>query len=213
MYDWRKDRRLLGAIGLAVIILGIKWLFTGSLLFDIDVMRGVATRQVVREDGNTAAVPVERVEGVASVATDFVITALVAVGTWAVNLGEAIYLFVSRGVSRIAHMNDSPPTTATDLPAPVTYGSVAASLSVADPEVSRRQDEVLNFARSAASNDKARMEELRIAIRKPRAVEELLEAVAQGDFEIGDVVYSELKELWSGAKEAKGSKARTGAKS
>ena len=213
MYDWRKDRRLLGAIGIAVVVLGIKWLFTGSLLFDIDVLRGTATRQIVTEDGKTAAVPVDKIVAVTDVAHDFIITALVAIGTWTVNLGEAIYLFVSRGVSRIAHMNDSPPTTATDLPAPMTYGSVAAAGSVADPEVTKRQGEVLDFARSAASNDKARMEELRIAIRKPRAVEELLEAVGQGDFEIGDVVYSELKELWSGAKEAKGTKARTGAKS
>ena len=71
-----KDRRVQFAIGLAVVLLAVKWLFTGSLLMAADAIDEGKTGSVT-----TAALPL---------VLDFVVGAMIAIGAWVVDLGGVL---------------------------------------------------------------------------------------------------------------------------
>ncbi len=69
-----KDKRVRFAIGLAVVLLAIKWLFSDSLLFAMSTI----------EEGNTGSATTAFLPLV----LDFFIGALVAIGAWVIDAGS-----------------------------------------------------------------------------------------------------------------------------
>lgn len=87
MWNWKNDRRIQFAIGLAVVLVGVKWLFTGTPLFAIgDLQAAPAEGQSKASATATALLPV---------VVDLVVGVLVAVGAWVVNLAGMIFSRVS----------------------------------------------------------------------------------------------------------------------
>ncbi len=76
MSAWFADRRVQFAIGLAVVLVAAKWLFTGSLLYTADTLESGETGSVT-----TAVVPL---------VLDILVGALIGIGAWVVNLVEVM---------------------------------------------------------------------------------------------------------------------------
>lgn len=83
----KNDRRFQFAIGLAVVLVAVKWLFTGTPLFAIGDL------QAAPAEGQTKAGAT--VSALLPVVVDVAVGALVAVGAWVVNLAGMIFSQVS----------------------------------------------------------------------------------------------------------------------
>lgn len=177
-WDWKNDRRVQFAIGLAIVLVAAKWLFTGSLMSDVEVMRGQVTEQVMDEDGALKSVPVPTSAGVISIAMDFLIGALVTIGAWVLNLGGLL-------VGRLTNSTTSP--SLVDEPPPVSEDEKTRKLAIA-------------LAAAAQSNELDQLEALRIQLRLPMAMDELRDAYQAGDLTAAGTLNAELQTLIAGPK-------------
>lgn len=86
-------------------------------------------------------------------------------------------------------------------PVPVAVGSAgsAETLAPASPDDARRQY-VIALGQAALDNDPVAMEEARVLIRRPRAIQLLAEAHSVGDIAAADVLQDELKKLSGGGQ-------------
>lgn len=176
-WDWKNDKRLHAAIGVAVVVLALKWMFTDSLLRSVEVLQGNVTRD--QWDNNVVtSVPVSTfLEGWLPLIYDGVVWLLVAVG------------------SRVLFGAISGYTAVKSL---VNKQSVVASVesqSVAIDEVAQGQKLVADFVVAAQKNLPAQLEECRVQLRKPEALFELNEAYEKGDLEKAALLSTELQSL------------------
>ena len=162
MFDWKNDRRVQFAVGLAIVLVAAKWLFTGTLLF------AIADLQSAPEDGQTRTGLVTNalVPGF----VDTVVGVIIAIGAWILNLGGMLAGMISSNLR--------------PAPAPAETSTVN--------DFDRRRNEVIEFAQAAADNDKETLEALRVQIRKPQALAELNEAYTVGDTESASRLKAEL---------------------
>ena len=177
-WDWKNDRRVQFAVGLAIVLVAAKWLFTGSLMSDVEVMRGQVTEQVMDEDGSLKSVPVPTSAGVISIAMDFLIGALVTIGAWVLNLGGLL-------VGRLTNSTTSP--SLADESPPVSEDEKTRKLAIA-------------LAAAAQSNELDQLEALRIQLRLPMAMDELRDAYQAGDLTAAGTLNAELQTLIAGPK-------------
>lgn len=173
MWDWKNDKRVKFAIGVAVTAIAVKWLFTGTPLF------AIFDFQAAPEDGQTKSGVA--IAAVLPVVIDLVVGIFVGVGAWVMNIGEVIAGFVS---SRV-HAVDS--------------GSATAGAPVLS-EDSLTKKLVVEFASAAQVNDLQQLEALRVQLRMPMAMDELQAAYRAGDLESASTLNTELQTLITGPK-------------
>lgn len=178
-WDWKNDRRVQFAVGLAIVLVAAKWLFTGSLMSDVEVMRGQVTEQVMDEDGALKSVPVPTSAGAISIAMDFLIGVLVTIGAWVLNLGGLI-------MGKLTNSTTSP-SLADESPPPVSEDEKTRKLAIA-------------LAAAAQSNELDQLEALRIQLRLPMAMDELRDAYQAGDLTAAGTLNAELQTLIAGPK-------------
>jgi multisubunit Na+/H+ antiporter MnhC subunit len=181
-WDWKNDRRMQFAVGLALLVMGISWLFTGDLLYSINILRGEAVRERIDNDGNVSSVPVPTSVAVTSLVVDFAVGAIVAIGAWVLNLGGIVY-------SKLAGSPSSQPVA-----------DKSTVMPVAESEDDRTRKLVVALATAAQANDREKMDALRIELRLPKAMDELQEAYRAGDLELAASLNAELQEMIAGPK-------------
>jgi hypothetical protein len=187
MWDWKNDRRVHFAIGLAVCLLAIKWLFTGSLLYSVEVIQGEVTKSVWDDMGNVKSVPVSTfLEGWLPLIFDFAITAFVAIGARVLVGGLSIF----SGVQGVINGQVKP--------------KVEPAEAVVQPvgEQEQMRAAVIDLGRAAAANDAVALEQLRIALRQPQALRELQDAYRVGDIDAANRLTAELNAMLEPGKAA-----------
>jgi hypothetical protein len=162
---WEKvksDRRVQFAVGLAVVLVAAKWLFTGNLFYAaIDMTTAPSEGQTKAGLTLSAIMPI---------VVDVVVGVLVAIGTYVFNIGE--YLF-----GRVQNARSPSPDT-----------SHASESAPADSSTDMRAA-VIALGDAAAMNDIESLERLRVRIRKPYALFELQQAYEKNDLDtVGELV-------------------------
>jgi hypothetical protein len=171
-WDWKNDRQIHFAIGLAVLVLACKWLITGSLLRSIEVLQGGVTTNVWDSTGNVESVPVSTfLEGWLPLIFDFVITLVVAIGAKIVAGSLTLFGGVRSTVS-----------------APV----VEVSDAVPSDEKAQALAWAQQLAIAAGANDKAVGDEVWAKLRDYQLRKEIAAAVAKNDMESADSLLAEL---------------------
>lgn len=186
MDKWKSDRRVQLAIGLAVVFVAAKWLFTGSLFYAaVDMTATPAEGQT--KVGLTAS-------ALLPIVFDLVIGALIAIGGYAINLAELVLGRVKQLVDPVTGqpVAASPPTAATDV------------VSLDSPGSLKRAADAL--ADAAAVNDRERGDQLWSQIRKPYALAELNDAYTKGDTEAANALVKELNDMHAAPAQARGKK-------
>lgn len=175
-WDWKNDKRLHAAIGLAVVVLALKWMFTDSLLRSVEVLQGNVTRD--QWDNNVVtSVPVSTfLEGWLPLIYDGVVWLLVAVGS------RVLFGAIS-GVTAVKSLVQKQSAVVD-----VKTQSVEA---VVDTEGQLRSY-VLSLGECAAQNDRTNGDLFWGKIREHRVREAFREAAASGDLETADAMLSEL---------------------
>lgn len=180
-WDWKNDRRMQFAVGLAILAIGISWL-SGNLFYAINILRGEAVREQIDNDGNVSSVLVPTSMAVTSLIVDFVIGAVIAVGAWGMNLGGIVY-------GRLSNNSSSQPVA-----------DKSTVMPLAESEDDRTRKLVVSLATAAQANDREKMDALRIELRLPKAMDELQEAYRAGDLELAASLNAELQEMIAGPK-------------
>jgi hypothetical protein len=171
-WDWKNDRRIHFAVGLAVLVLACKWLITGSLLRSIEVLQGGVTTSVWDDMGNVKSVPVSTfMEGWLPLIFDFAVTLIVAIGAKIVAGSLTLFGGVRSTVS-----------------SPV----VQANEAVPSDEKAQALAWAQQLAIAAGANDKAAGDELWAKLRDYQLRKEIAAAVASGDMVAADSLLAEL---------------------
>lgn len=181
-WDWKNDRRMQFAVGLAILVMGISWLFTGDLLYAINILRGDAVRERMDNEGNLSSVPVPTSVAVTSLVVNFAMGAVVAIGAWVLNLGGIVFGKLSSGSQAAAS------------------GVSATNLPASDSEDDRTRKLVVALATAAQANDREKMDSLRVELRLPKAMDELQDAYRAGDLELAASLNAELQDMIAGPK-------------
>lgn len=167
---WEKiksNRAAKFVVGLALVVVGVNWLMSGSLVLAAQEM--IYGKPPMGEDGKTAFVaPSPWLETIISTA----VSVIVALGGYLMGAAEWLFKTVKGAV--------------TEQTSVVT--TVAVSPSVAVPvdspaEPLSTKQLVIDLGRAAFENDPERLETIRWAIRMPQAIAELSEAYRNGDLE------------------------------
>lgn len=180
------DRRVQFAVGLALLLLAVKVMFTGSLLSSIEVMRGNVTEAVRADDGTMTRVTVPASQGMLEIAFDAIVTIVAGIGGYA--LTAIVLLF-----SRLQSMATPVETTISS--------SIEPPVSVDSDSGLRKA--VIALGEAAATNDLEAMERLRVQIRKPFAMESLNEAYREGNTTAAAVLVAELNKMHEATPAAK----------
>ena len=185
MNNWKTDRRVQLAIGLAVVFVAAKWLFTGSLFYAaVDMTQKPAEGQTSAGLTVSALLPI---------VFDLVIGGLIFVGGYAINLAEMLF-------GRVKQLID--PDTGQPV-APTVMSSMAGPSATVDPapvsldspgSMKKAADSLID---AVAANDVDKTERLIIQIRKPYALAELTEAYTKGDTDAAASLVSELNRMQS----------------
>lgn len=176
MINWKSDKRVHLAIGIAIAFVGAKWLFTGNLFYAVaDVMQKPAEGQTKVGLTFTALLPI---------VFDVVIGGLIAVGAYSVNLAELLFGRARQLIDK-NQVATSPPD-----PSPHVAAVVGVDPSLDSPIAMKRAVDALGDA--AAENDREQIEKLLKQIRKPYALAALTEAYGKGDTEAAAALVSEL---------------------
>ncbi len=176
MDNWKTDRRVQLAIGLAVVFVAAKWLFTGSLFYAaVDMTAAPSEGQTKSGIAFSALIPV---------VFDLAIGAFIGIGAYVINLAE---LLVGRVRSLVGQ------------PEPITHAattvSAAAVESVSLDSPGSMRSAVMALGDAAASNDLDQLEKLRKQIRKPYALAELNDAYSKGDTAAAADLVDELNRM------------------
>jgi hypothetical protein len=170
--NWKTDRRVHLAIGLAIVFVGAKWLFTGSLLYAaVDMTAKPAEGQTSAGVTFSALLPV---------LFDLVIGGIIFLGGYAINLADIVF------------------NRARQIVSPDTGQTVAVPPTSSEPLVdsaSGMRQAILSLGDAAASNDLESIERLRIQIRKPYALASLSEAYGKGDTAAAAELVAELNKM------------------
>lgn len=177
MDNWKTDRRVQLAIGLAVVFVAAKWLFTGSLFYAaVDMTAAPSEGQTKSGIAFSALIPV---------VFDLAIGAFIGIGAYVINLAELL-------VGRVRSLVD--PNTGQQ-----TAAAVAAPASTAEPvsldSPGSMRSAVMALGDAAASNDLDQLEKLRKQIRKPYALAELNDAYSKGDTAAAADLVDELNRM------------------
>jgi hypothetical protein len=166
------DKRVRFAIGVAVsvatIALGLKWMFTGSLLSAADTIDEGKTGSV-----STAVIPL---------LMDFIPWLMIAIGTYVVTFFRAAF-----GAIQKATQPDGSTAAAT-----ATDGSTPGRL-MTDKQALERL--VLDLGNAVAINDLPLVAELQRQLRLTFALDELSEAYRSGDITLGKSLAAEVEQL------------------
>ena len=175
-WDWRNDRRLHAALGLAIILLAAKVMFTDTWTESVKVVSG-STKVVesVDVDGNVKAIPV-------SVFTDGWLPMLL-------DLAYGVLVFIGGKFLAGALMG-------ADLIRSTVTGKPNAPPAVEPASLDVTTDDFREYIKATKVNDADSVNQYRIKIRKPDACRELNQACIEGDFVKGDAIYAELKQLF-----------------
>ena len=178
MINWKTDRRVHLAIGLAVVFVAAKWLFTGSLFYAaVDMTAKPAEGQTSAGLTLSALLPI---------VFDLAVGVLIFVGGYAINLFDLLF----GRVRQLVDPDTSQPQAVSGV-AGVTASESAVSLD--SPNSMKRAVDALGDA--AAMNDLDQMEKLRKQIRKPYALAALNEAYSKGDTEAAAALVDELNRM------------------
>lgn len=165
METWKNNKTLQFAVGVTLVVLLIRWLITGDLLF------AAKTAAEDPQEGETKSV------AILGVLWPMFFEAMVIVGAsaiaWACKLWDWLYALVNQSAS-------SQPSD----PATAAVAEVAAPTSV--------DGMVQGLARAAAMNDAAMMAKLSVQIRKPYALDALRQAYVEGDADKAAKLTAEL---------------------
>lgn len=165
------DKRVRFAIGVAVsvatIALGIKWMFTGSLLSAADTIDEGKTGSV-----STAVIPL---------LMDFIPWLMIAIGTYVVTFFRAAF-----GAIQKATQPDG------SAAAPAADASTTGRL-MTDAKALERL--VLDLGNAVAINDLPLVAELQRQLRLPFALDELSEAYRSGNITLGKSLAAEVEQL------------------
>jgi hypothetical protein len=177
--NWKTDRRVHFAVGLAIVFVAAKWLFTGSLFYAaVDMTAKPADGQTSAGVTFSALLPV---------VFDLLIGGIIFIGGYAINLAEIVFgrvrtLVDSGGANTKADGLEGHPTDA-----------ASQAVSLDSPASMKRAVDQLGDA--AAVNDLELLEKLRKQIRKPYAMAALTEAYSRGDTEAAAVLVDELNKM------------------
>lgn len=160
-----QDRNVQIAIGLGLVLLALKWGFSGDFQFTRETLAGTATIDVVSEDGKVTSQVLPRDAGVKNQALDLVWGVLAIVGMVLARIGSAAVALASIVIGKFSQ----PQTQAQDTP--------QVSSSFEDTQ----RAAVLDLARAAKKNDQAAIREKIIELRRPDALKELQAAYVSGD--------------------------------
>lgn len=195
MINWKSDRRVHFAIGLAVVFIAAKWLFSNSLFYAaVDMTSKPAEGQTSAGVTLSALLPV---------VFDLLIGGIIFIGGYAVNLAEIVF----GRVKQLADPNTGQPVASVGTAAPA---AAAEAVSLDSPNSMKRAVDSLGDA--AAMNDLELLEKLRKQIRKPYALAALNEAYTKGDTEAAAALVDELNRMHDSpvARGKKGSGAANG---
>lgn len=172
--DWKNDKRIHFAIGLAVTLLAIKMLFFPDNLF-------YAVEAFGTPDLNSEGVPEagqEHVgigfEGILPLIVDFFVTAMVFIGGWIIATTVNIWSAVSGKLST--------PTVS-----PASFAPVRSNPSNTSLETIKT-----SLAQAAALNNEKELLKIAKMIRRPYAIAQLNEALEKGDSEGAKRLFEEL---------------------
>lgn len=196
MINWKTDRRVHFAIGLAVVFIAAKWLFSNSLFYAaVDMTSKPAEGQTSAGVTLSALLPV---------VFDLLIGGIIFIGGYAVNLAEIVF----GRVKQLVDPNTGQPVANVSAAANPTAAAEAVSLD--SPNSMKRAVDSLGDA--AAMNDLDLLEKLRKQIRKPYALAALNEAYTKGDTEAAAALVDELNRMHDSpvARGKKGSGAANG---
>jgi hypothetical protein len=197
MWDWKTDRRVHFAVGLAVCLLAAKWLFTGSLLYSVEAIQGEVTRTVWDDQGNVKSVPVSAfTAGWLPLIFDFAITVMIGIGARVLVGAMSIFSGVKQAASEPSKLSKSGKSEAGKSETEAS----ASGLQLSEQDQMRAA--VIDLGRAAAANDVAALEQLRIALRQPQAMRELQAAYQAGDIEAANRLTAELNAMLEPAKAA-----------
>jgi len=176
--NWKTDRRVHLAIGLAVVFVAAKWLFTSSLFYAaVDMTAKPAEGQTSAGLTLSALLPI---------VFDLAVGALIFIGGYAINLFDLLF----GRVRQLVDPDTSQPQAVSGV-AGVTASESAVSLD--SPNSMKRAVDSLGDA--AAMNDLDQMEKLRKQIRKPYALAALNDAYSKGDTEAAATLVDELNRM------------------
>lgn len=179
MINWKTDRRVQFAVGLAVVFVAAKWLFTGSLFYAaVDMTAKPADGQTSAGVTFSALLPV---------VFDLVIGGIIFVGGYAINLAEIVF----GRVKTLLDPETGQPQSSASLAGPSSVETSQVSLD--SPASMKRAVDQLGDA--AAVNDLELLEKLRKQIRKPYAMAALTEAYSRGDTEAAATLVDELNKM------------------
>lgn len=171
-WDWKNDKRLHAAIGVAVVVLALKWMFTDSLLRSVEVLQGNVTRD--QWDNNVVtSVPVSTfLEGWLPLIYDGVVWLLVAVG------------------SRVLFGAISGYTAVKSL---VNKQSVVPAIDTTPVDA---ESQVVEWGRklviAAGDNDLVARDEMWTKLRDYQLRKQIYDAVAKNQMESADLLLAEL---------------------
>jgi len=179
--NWKTDRRVQFAIGLAVVLVAAKWLFTGDLFYAaVDMTQQPADGQTQTGVASSAVLPI---------LVDILVGGLVFVGGWVLNLGELLIGRIQTAINPPAQLAASQA---------VSQSSNRDAVVAVDMAGTLRQS-VISLGDAAAINDLDAMERLRVQIRKPFALAALNEAYGKGDTDAASLLVAELNKMHESA--------------
>lgn len=167
MQKWLEDRRVLFAIGLAVTLLAIKWLFSDTLLSAADTI----------EEGKTGSATT----AILPFLLDGFVTIMVAIGT-RVAFGA---LFVAGRLQTALSPTENPAQPTATAAAPIQTTAAPQSLAALRDEL----------ADAVAANDRPRENDARRRLRLPFAMAEMNAAYAEGNTKLGRQLSDEVEQL------------------
>ncbi|MCC7334421.1 MAG: hypothetical protein IT422_04975 [Pirellulaceae bacterium] len=171
MEAWKNNKTLQFAVGVTLVVLLVRWLLTGDLLF------AARTAAEPPQEGETKSV------AILSVLWPMFFEAMVILGAsaiaWACKLWDWLYGLVNQ--------SDSPQTD------PTTSASTTTAIESQQPM--SVDSLVQGLARAAATNDTATMAKLKVQIRKPYALDELAQAYNDGDAKRAEKLTTELNSM------------------
>lgn len=169
--DWKNNKRIQIAVGLAVVVLAFRWLFSNTLS---DAALAYSTPPLDEGQVGDPATALAMIWPFVELA----MVILGAIGLYVLNLGDWIW-------SQMKGVADSEVSIKSIAPA------TEKTTTNVNPEVMQR-----NLARAVAMNDDAEIGRLRVLVRRPYALGELVDAVNENDFSKAETLFGELRGMY-----------------
>ena len=169
-WDWKNDRRLHAAIGVAVVVLAAKWLFTGDLLHYVKTFQGEAFVTQWDDEGN--------VQSVQTPASSAVVAMVIDVAMWVfVAIGSRV-LFGSLAIFGAVRQTSVPQST--------------QSVEAVVDERTQALQWAQQLAIAAGNNDRVAGDELWLKLREYQLRKEIADAVSRNDLVAAVLLLAEL---------------------